>query len=221
MPGMEEAAETGAREARDVPRWLWEQLRSDPVRAPEHLALAAADVHGPSARRWIAERHAGRPRASGTHARDAVRRHVRLARAAGAATGLGGWTTMALDLASLAWIQSRLVFFVAAAYGWDPRDPMRPAELLVLQGIYDHPHAARAALDGTGTTIAESYVGNLADRDERLVGRLGRMVGARAGKRLGGKAIPGFASILNAVTNARDTRELGRRAIEFYGGPAA
>ena len=207
--------------AEEVPPGLWERLQADPVRAPEHIALAAADVHAPAAARWVAERHAGRRRAPGTHAQAAVRRHAHLARATGAATGLGGWTTMALDLASLAWIQSRMVFYVAAAFGWDPRDPMRPAELLVLQGLYDDPYKARAALDGTGTTIAQSYVGNLADRDAGLLARLVRMVGGHAGKRLGGKVIPGFASILNSITNARDTKELGRRAIEFYGGRTA
>src|SRR5688572_23772417 len=129
--GLVATPEAQAREARDVPRWLWEQLRADPARAPEHIALAAGDVHGPSAARWMAERHAARRRAPGTHARDAVRRHVHLARASGAATGLGGWTTMALDLAGLAWIQSRLVFFVAAAFGRDSRDPLRPAGVLV------------------------------------------------------------------------------------------
>jgi hypothetical protein len=211
-----------ARELRQVPRWLWDRLRADPVRAPEHIALAAAEVHGPSAARWVSSRHERRPRAAAAHARDAVRRHVHLSRAAGAATGLGGWTTMALDLASVAWIQSRMVFHVAAAYGWDPRDPMRPAELLVLQGVYDDPYAARAALDGTGTTIAASYVGNITEGAGRgLVGDLTRLVAGHAGKRLGGKAIPGFASILNAVTNARETKELGGRAIAFYGADGA
>ncbi len=216
---MVESAETRSRQARDVPKWLWEQLRADPARAPEHLALAAADVHAPAAASWIAERHAGR--APGTHARAAVRRHVHLARATGAAMGLGGWTTMALDLASLAWIQSRMVFFVAAAFGWDPRDPMRPAELLVLQGVYDDPYAARAGLDGTGQTIAAAVVGNLGERDEKLTARLVRMVGGHAGQRIGGKVIPGFASIVNSVSNGRETKALGRRAIAFYGGESA
>jgi hypothetical protein len=216
-----ESAETRSRQARDVPKWLWEQLRADPVRAPEHLALAAADVHAPAAASWMSERDAGRRRPPGTHARAAVRRHVHLARATGAATGLGGWTTMALDLASLAWIQSRMVFFVAAAFGWDPRDPMRPAELLVLQGVYDDPYDARAGLDGTGQTIAAAVVGNLGERDEKLTGRLLRMAGGHAGQRLGGKVIPGFASIVNSVSNGRETKALGRRAIAFYGGESA
>ena len=49
--------------------------------------------------------------------RAAKRRHVRFARVEGAATGLSCWTTTAADLVALAWIQSRMIFFVAAAYG--------------------------------------------------------------------------------------------------------
>jgi hypothetical protein len=220
MPAMGATEEQGS-ETRGIPRRLWDQLRADPARAPEQIALAAAEVHGPAAARWLAERDARRPRPPETHARDAVRRHAHLARATGAATGLGGWTTMALDLAGVAWIQSRMVFFVAAAYGWDPRDPMRPAELLVLQGVYADPYEAREALDGTGKPIAAAYAGNLSGGSEPLAGRLVRLVGGHATQRLGGKVIPGFASIVGSISNARDTKDLGRRAIEFYGGRTA
>ena len=70
----------------------------------------------------------------------AKRRHATLARFEGAATGVGGVITLVPDMVGLAWIQTRLVFFVAAAYGFDPRDPMRPAELLVLMELYDDVH---------------------------------------------------------------------------------
>ena len=205
-------------EARHVPKALWTRLREDPVRAPEHLALAAGEVHGPAAASWMQRttRRQGHERRLG---HEAVRRHVRLARLSGGATGLGGFTTMVADLASLAWIQSRMVFFVAAAFGWDPLDPMRPAELLVLQGVYDDPYEARAALDGTGQSVAEAYVGNLTQRDRKLAQRLFLMVGRHGARKLGGKAIPGFAVAVNALGNAADTKDLGRRALTFYGGP--
>jgi hypothetical protein len=51
---------------------------------------------------------------------------------------------MVPDIAALIWIQSRMVFSIAAAMGYDPRDPMRPAELLVLYELYEDPAAARA-----------------------------------------------------------------------------
>ena len=89
----------------------------------------------------------------------AKRRHATLARFEGAATGVGGIFTAVPDVVLLAWIQSRLVFFVAAAYGFDPHDPMRPAELLVLRDLYPDPQTARQALDGIGKTVAEAYVG--------------------------------------------------------------
>lgn len=204
--------------AEEPPRGLFERLRNDPVRAPELIALAASDRHAPAAAAWADERR----RVYGTDpaalAQMAKRRHAQLARLEGAATGVGGFVTFIPDLVGLAWIQSRLVFFVAAAYGFDPRDPMRPAELLVLTGLYPDPRSARAALDGVGTTIAEAYVGSRVARDEAIAKRLLKMVGKRGGRRIAGRLIPGFAVLFNAVANERDTRALAERAIRFYGG---
>jgi hypothetical protein len=149
----------------------------------------------------------------------AKRRHAALARFGGAATGVGGIVTILPDLATLAWIQSRLVFYVAASFGFDARDPMRPAELLVLQGLYESPQAARAALDGAGTPVAMAYVGTRLQRDQALAARLLAMVGRGTAKHLAGRMIPLFAVAFNAVSNERDTRRLADRAIAFYGGP--
>ena len=41
---------------RELPRSLWERLRSDPIHAPEHLALAASVRHAPAAAAWVEER---------------------------------------------------------------------------------------------------------------------------------------------------------------------
>jgi hypothetical protein len=126
------------------------------------------------------------------------------------------------DLVGLAWIQSRLIFYVAAAYGYDPYDPMRPAEMLVLHGMYDDPVAARRALDGEEKHLAMHYVdrkmsGDLA-RDEALAMKLMQYVGKRGAKRAAGRMIPGFAILFNATANELDTRRLADRAIRFYGG---
>jgi hypothetical protein len=148
----------------------------------------------------------------------AKRKHASLARMGGAATGIGGFITAVPDLVIASWIQARLVFFIAAAYGYDPHDPMRPAELLVLRDLYETPEDARRALDGIGTSMAVAYVGNRARREEALAKRLARFVGRRAVRRLGGRLVPGFAILLNAVGNERETRALADRAIAFYGG---
>jgi hypothetical protein len=201
-----------------LPDSLWERIRADPVRAPEHIALAAADRHAPAAAEWAAEKRGRYSHDGAELARMAKRRHATLARFEGAATGIGGIVTFIPDLAGLAWIQTRLVFFVAAAYGYDPRDRMRPAELLVLTNLYTDVHEARAALDGVGKTVAEAYIGSRLQRDEALASRLIRMVGKRTVRRVAFRFIPGIAIAFNAVANERDTRALGDRAIRFYGG---
>jgi hypothetical protein len=202
----------------EPPASLWERLRADPQRAPEHVALAASDLHAPAAAAWADRRRRVYGTDSKTLAQMARRRHATLASVEGAATGVGGFITVVPDLVGLAWIQSRLVFFIAAAYGFDPRDPMRPAELLVLNGLYATPAEARAALDGVGVTVAEAYVGGKVGRDEAMVRRLALMVGKSSGKKLAGRLIPGFAIAFNSVTNRRDTNALAKRAIAFYGG---
>ncbi|HET6548516.1 MAG TPA: EcsC family protein [Solirubrobacter sp.] len=203
--------------AAQPPAGLLARLRADPLRAPEHVALAASEQHAPAAARWAGRRRrvfGDDPRQLAEMAR---RRHAGLASVEGAATGVGGIVTVVPDLVGLAWIQSRLVFYVAAAYGFDPRDRMRPAELLVLMGIYDDVGAARAALDGVGASLAETWVGSKLARDEALVRKLALMVGKSAAMKVG-RLIPGFAIFFNSVSNRRDTNRLARRAIRFYGG---
>jgi hypothetical protein len=202
----------------EPPASLWKRLRADPRRAPEHMALAASEFHAPAAAAWADRRRRVYGTDPRTLAQMARRRHMNLASVEGAATGVGGIITVVPDLVGLAWIQSRLVFFVAAAFGFDPHDPMRPAELLVLNGLYKTPEEARAALDGIGVTVAEAYVGGKLSRDEALALKLAKMVGKSSGKKLAGRLIPGFAIAFNSVTNRRDTNALAKRAITFYGG---
>jgi EcsC protein family len=199
-----------------VPGSLLERMRADPVRAPEYIALAAAERHGPAAAAWAAEQR-GSPQEL---ARRAKRTHARWARLSGGVTGLGGALTMLPDMAAAIWIQSRMVFYVAAAYGYDPTDRMRPAELLVLYDLYENPLEAREALDGAGRRLAQrAVVRALNSRDERtLLTRLTAMVVKRGATRLAGRAVPGVAVVVNAFGNERAVRDLADRAIAFYGG---
>lgn len=186
------------------------------MRAPELIALAAAERHAPAARAWAA----GQRGSPDKIARKAKRIHARYARTSGAITGIGGILTMVPDMVAAVWIQSRMVFFIAAAYGYDPADRMRPAELLVLYGLYDDPPAARDALDGAGRMLAMAAADRaLSGReDETLLARLTAMVVKRGAARLGGRAVPGFAIIVNAVGNEQGARALADRAIAFYRG---
>jgi hypothetical protein len=206
-----------ATDAPDVPDGLLARLRAEPARAPEVIALTAADRFGPAAAEWAAKQRKTGP----ALARDVRKRHARIARVSGAAGGVGGALTMLPDIAALLWIQSRMVFSIAAAMGYDPRDPMRPAELLVLFDLYEDPVAAREALDGTGRLLAQAAVerqlrgdGN----DDALAAKLAKMALRRGARRLAGRAIPGLAILTNSVGNERATRELADDAIRFYGG---
>ncbi|WP_372790710.1 EcsC family protein [Paraconexibacter sp.] len=203
-----------------LPEGVLDRLRADPVRAPEIIALAAADRHGPTAAAWLEEMRDRYRLGPHDLAQRTKRKHANLARLGGAATGVGGWVTVVPDLVALAWIQSRMVFHVAGSYGFDPLHPMRPAELLVLQELYDTPEEARAALDGIGTPMASAYVGSklAGGRERALTTTLLRMVGKRVGGRVAGRLVPGVASVVNAVGNERETRALADRAITFYGG---
>ena len=144
---------------------------------------------------------------------------MRISRLEGAAAGLAGAWGIAPDLAALAWLESRMVFHVAASYGFDPRHPMRPAELLTLQGLYPTAQDAREALDGVGRHMAVAYTAvRLRGGDKKLRSRLLKMVGERVAHRAAGKLIPGVASPINAIQNGSAVAELGEKAIRFYGG---
>jgi hypothetical protein len=201
------------------PDSLIERLRAEPNRAPEHIALAAAERFGPQAERWVG---LWRGRDPAKLARIAHRKHVRLSRVEGAALGLGGVFTMVPDLVALAWIQSRMVFYIAAAYGYDPKHPMRPAELLAIQGVYPTAAEAREALDGVGKHMAIA----LAERgmrgsDSTLTERLTRYLIRRATRRVAGRWIPLVGAPLGAIQNGNATAEVGLRALRFYGGDQA
>ena len=106
-----------------IPGWLWRQLREDPAHAAEHMALAAHQIHGPWAVKWL-ERKRRRFRHHPRSLADVAKReHANVVRLTGAATGVGGVTTAMPGLAALVWMQTRLVFATAASYGHDPRRP--------------------------------------------------------------------------------------------------
>src|SRR5918997_2140417 len=195
------------------PKRLWNRLLAEPDRAPEYIALAAAERFGPQAEEWV--RIAGPGHTPDKLAKIAYRKHVRLARLEGAALGLGGAFTVAPDVVALIWIQSRMVFYISAAYGYDPRHPMRPAELLALQGLYETPAEARAALDGVGKRLAQAMVEKaISHRSmDSLHRRLVRYLAKRLAKRYAGRYIPLIGAPLGAIQNAGATKQVGRLAL--------
>jgi EcsC protein family len=202
-----------------LPKALWNRIVAQPERAPELIALAASDRFGPQAEEWV--RVAGAGHSPEKLAKIAYRKHVRLARLEGGLLGAGGALTAAPDVVALIWIQSRMIFYIAAAYGYDPRHPMRPAELLALQGVYATPEDARKALDGMGKLMAQAMVERaLAGRTtERLHQRLLRYLARRLARRVAGRWIPLIGAPLGAIQNGNATKEVGKLALSYYARP--
>ena len=201
------------------PQRLWDRMLAEPDRAPELIALAAAERFGPQAARWV--EIAGAGHTPEELARLAMKKHVRLARVEGGALGVGGAITAAPDLVALLWIQSRMVFYIAAAYGYDTSHPMRPAELLALQGLYDTPAEAREALDGVGKRMAQAMVERaLSNRDTGALHlKLAKWIAKRMAKRFAGRLIPFLGAPIGAVQNGNSTRQLGQAALSYYARP--
>lgn len=210
----------------DAPRFFAEvldDLRREPSYALETIALRAVEVHGAAANAWLADRStiAYSPEQL---AKIAVKRSTNLARLEGGTFGLGGFTTIAPDLAALVYILTREVVFVAAAFGHDPTHPDRAAELLVVTQIYDTVEEAQAALDRRGERLAvalakkqvKDQLGGKGKAQRTLSERLIRYAGRRAAKRYGGRLVPGIGAVLGAIDNGAAARSTGERAIEFY-----
>ena len=200
------------------PASLWQRIRAEPDRAPEYIALAAAERFGPTAENWV--RIAGPGHAPAQLARVAYTKHVRLSRLEGGALGIGGAITAGPDLVALLWIQSRMVFYIAAAYGYDPHHPMRPAELLTLQGVYPTAEEARKALDGVGRHLAVAVAQRAvpSSNHDAIHLRLARYAAKRMAHRYAGRLIPFVGAPLGAMQNAASTKDLGRRTLAYYGG---
>jgi hypothetical protein len=201
------------------PKRVWDRILAEPDRAPEYIALAAAERFGPQAAEWV--RIAGPGHTPEELARVAFKKHVRLARLEGGALGVGGVITAAPDLVALLWIQSRMVFYIAAAYGYDPEHPMRPAEYLALQGLYDTPAEARLALDGVGKRMAQAMAEKalLGRRSDALHLRLAKYIAKRLARRYAGRLIPLIGAPIGAIQNGSVTRQLGDRALRYYARP--
>jgi hypothetical protein len=215
---MEAAAEL--QQIQGPPKRVWDRILAEPDRVFEYIALAGAERFGPQAAEWV--RVAGAGQSPEKLARIAYRKHVRLARLEGGALGIGGAITVAPDLVALIWIQTRMVFYVAAAYGYDPLHPMRPAEYRALQGLYDTPAAAREALDGVGKRLAQAMAERAllsGRRTDALHLRLAKYIAKRLARRYAGRLIPFVGAPLGAIQNGSAAKQLGKAALSYYARP--
>jgi hypothetical protein len=187
---------------------VWARLSADPGHTPEVLALAAVDRLGPKAADWVARTRAAYPQADAEAiARLAVRRAMRWGAAGGALAAFSGGFAAPTSMAASAWTQATLVLEVAAAFGQDPADRARAADLLVLTGVHRTHAAAAAAL------AAEPRAGGAVQRLGMPV--LAQLTGWFALRTIS-RLLPGSA-LLAATLGARTSAEkLGTRAIAHY-----
>lgn len=206
---------------------LWTSIRANPAYAPELLALAAVAHLGPQVHAHTAWLRATYPTATADGlARLATQRFVRQARRQGAAAGLTASLTAltgplalvtgpAAALAETArnvWTQAQLALHLAAAYGLDPTDPRRAAELLAMQGLHRDLAAAEAAVT-TARRASRNGTIRLAAPASILAGR--GAVRLAATRRVG-RLLPGAGAIVGALTSARAAERLAVRATSLY-----
>ena len=207
-----------------LPEGLLRKLTAEPTYALETLARAAVDVHGPAAARW-AEEQRGAGRSPQQSAKAVQKRFRRTARLEGGALGFGGLFTIGPDLAALVWILTREVLFVAAAYGHDPTDEARAAEMLVVLDVYETVEAAQAGLDRQGERLAIALAKQQSKRHlpggkqrRSLANKLTRFASKRLARRFGGRMIPGLGAVLGSIDNAAAAKRTAADAIAFYDG---
>jgi hypothetical protein len=203
-----------------VPPGLLRQLFAEPAHAPELLAMRAVEQFAKRAERDVRilrERNPGVPdRKLAIYFKQ---KYSRAARWEGAGTGAAGIFGVPADLALLAWIQSRLVLTIAAAYGHDMTDHKeRAAELLVIQGIHAGVEVARRKLEGAAMKTATRLIlRHLRKQALTLVKQLSRVVGITfTRKALLEKGVPLLSIPISAGVNYVSTRLLANRAIKFY-----
>ncbi|MER7009293.1 hypothetical protein ABT297_40465 [Dactylosporangium sp. NPDC000555] len=185
----------------------------NPAFLSEVLALAAVERLGGKARRRVEWYRVSYPDADGDAVSRAITREfVQRARWQGFAGGLAGSAGLVVEAAGRGWLQAELVLHLAAAYGHDPEDRRRAAELLVLQRVHGTVETAEASVDGAPT--------NLWAGAARRTAPLARVVGAGivrvATARLARRVVPGAGAVVGYVTAARSTEQLAARAVRFY-----
>jgi hypothetical protein len=89
-----------------------------------------------------------------------------------------------------------------------------------LQGLYETPAEARAALDGVGKHLAQAMAERaISHRSmDSIHRRLLKYLAKRLARRYAGRYIPFVGAPLGALQNAGVTKHVGKLALAYYGG---
>ncbi|WP_213006235.1 hypothetical protein [Paractinoplanes toevensis] len=193
----------------------WAQLVADPGHAPELLALAAVQTFGPKARDWAAQIRESYPAADDRAvARLAKQQFTRFGSVGGIVGAVAGSYAPITLLGTTAVTHAELVLHLAAAYGLDPTDPERAADLLVITRVHPTRSDAEEALAAARRPAYED--GGLSD----AVWRFGRLVAAQAGGwtvlRLANRFFPGTSLLAAVLTSTASAQSVAARAEAYY-----
>lgn len=210
---------------------LWEALRRNPTRASEIGVLYSLPQLAPHVRRWWQKKSHSAPTDDPRRtARRVLRRSTNVARRGGLITGSSFYVGMVPAMAMIYCEQLVIVLRIAAVFGRDPTDPVRAAEILVIQGRYATLEEAAAALARAGADRGVRSTG--ADTAVRAIQQLPAMIGLRVrrvnwrspidvvvfGAEIASYLVPVISLPVWAYASARAMRRIGRSAIDFYGG---
>jgi hypothetical protein len=225
---------SGVADGGNQPPTLVRGLRHDPHHAPELVLLHTVPQLSPQVRRWHASLLRRHPQIDvDMLTGKLIRRATAQARWDGGVTGSSFYFGMPPAIASLYCRQVTTVLQIAALFGYDPTDPARLVDLLMIQGRHPDAEAASAALRTAGATGPGAdghHVPNPFTALSHAVRHVPGMVGIRFNAfRRGGPvnatlSVAKVASYLVpvlgipawAIDQARATRKLGNDAAAFY-----
>jgi hypothetical protein len=216
------------------PTGLWQAMRHDPLHAPEIAVLYALPQLTPHVKMWWSKTRQARPSESSDRvAKRVLRRSAGVARRGGLITGSSFYVGMLPAMAMIYCEQLIVVLRIAAAYGRDPSDPARAAEVLVVQGRYSTVQDAAAALQKAGAADSRHSAPEVHTVLD-VVRQMPSMIGLRlrrygrspidlviAGAEIASYLVPVVSMPVWTYASARATRRLGHAAIDFYSQPVA
>jgi hypothetical protein len=195
----------------------WAKIVSDPGHTPELLALAAIQIIGPRAQEWADRIASAYPTATPDgRARLAVRQFTRFGGLSTVCAAVAGSYAPLALLGTTAVTHADLVLHIAAAYGLDPTDERRAADLLVLTKVHPSRAEAESALATARQPAYEDEDGGAVD----AAWRLGRMLATQAGGwtmvRTLNRYFPGSSLLAAVLTSRSSSTALAARAQRFY-----
>ena len=187
----------------------WSKLLASPGHTPELLALAAVQTIGPRARDWSLRTRAAYPAASNRAlARLAKQQFTRFGSLTSVFGAIAGSYAPITLLGTAAVTHAEIVLHLAAAYGLDPTDPQRAADLLVITRVHPTRSDAEEALADESGGLSSA------------VWRVGRAVAAQTGGwtavRLANRYFPGTSLLTAVLTSTASAHGAAARANTFY-----